>query len=234
MSFKKLKNKKEEIFKGLSWIPKTLAMKVYDLDKLAFNYEDLQQELNISLWKAIESYVSLIKQDKKPKINISRYCYSSVMNEKINWIRKLNRNKRSFELLPIENKTIYCDSEDEFSKIKIVSKTLKIIVDGIDILDISVPDLWKQIFVDSLIGYNYTEISEIYGISISVVKNNIHKVRSEIKKKYFSILENLFKEKTFHIGNEIIEEGDEIVHTSFVRNNKQSFNRPNKFAKLFK
>ena len=233
MSFKKLESKKEQIFKDLFWIPETLAMKVYDLDKLAFNHEDLQQELKIVLWKSISRYVELIKENKKPKINIRRYCYTAVMNEKINWIRKLNRNKRGFELLPIENKTIYCDSEDEFSKIKIVDKTLKIIVDGINILDIPVPDLWKQIFMDSIIGYNYAEISEIYGISISVVKNNIHKIRLEIRKKYFSILKNLFKEKTFHIGNEVIEE-DEVIHTSFVRNNKQSFNRPNKFAKLFK
>ena len=202
---------KEKFFKELSWIPKYMATTVFNLEKMTFSTEDLEQELSLTLWKAIEKYYEMISIGKKPKASIKRYCWVACKNSKGNFIRKINRNKRNVGKDSLTEHDIFIKHGFE-SEFKIdMSKKYKIIIDEIDILNFEYPNIYKAIFKDLIIGYSYQEVSEKYKINIGTIKVSIFKLRKKIKKKYYTIFENFFEDKALYIyrKQECSEEGNE-------------------------
>ena len=230
-----IRKKKEKIFKELSWIPKYFSSKVYDLQKLNFTKEDLEQEFNLVLWKAIEYYFSLIKEGRKPKTDIYRYCFIAIQNEKINFIRKINTNKRDLLYISLSNHDVVANqSFDESIEIKMAEEG-KLIVDGIDILDFPYDSEYKRIFKDLLIGFTSKEVSEIYQIPDSTIRANICRMKHIIRSNFSDVLANLFKEKTLSIFVDK-EEEEMLPVVSESRNmkiNKTSNKKSDFYPKVF-
>lgn len=233
---KDIRKMKEEFLQKNFWIPEFLASQVYNLDKIGFTKSDLEQELKIVLWKSIEKYFTLLKEGKPPNITIGRYCYASCQNKKIDFIRMINRGKREIEGISIsDGKHDVLKFVDEIEIKGIDKKELIIEIDGINILDIPVPDFNKLIFKDYLLGYTMQELSECYSRSKGNISQIIFKVRKEIRRKFSSILENNFQEKTFSLFKVEFDESDqnEFVYKNEggkrrvknVNNNLKKFNK---------
>lgn len=230
-----IKKEKEKVFKELSWIPKYFSTKIFDYHKLNMTQQDVIQELNIALWKSIEFYYKLILEDKKPKIEIKKYCYIAVQNEEINLIRKIHRIKRDIIYTSLSNHDIFQSFGEDISLQ--ISEEGKLIIDGIDILDFPYNEEYKRIFKDLIIGYTFQEVSEIYNIPVGTIKTNIYKMRKIIRKNFREIFQNFFSEKTFYLFKDEDENEDTKKENDIFQERKriQNFNkRENPFKKFRK
>lgn len=216
-----MKEEKEKIFEQLLWMPRFLSLKIYNIEKLGFNLQDMQQELSIKLWESIETYFNMKEKDRK--INLKTYCWTSLQNKKIDYIRKINREKRDIDFTSISGSEIYQSFDEKI--ITDLSKDCKLIIDGYDVLNVDCDNVMKRIYKDFVLGYSINELSEIYGFHISKVKKIIGKVRKLVRQKFLSVMENFSKEKTFILFRE--EEPEEIL----IQNKIENSNRRRKYEK---
>ena len=148
----------QELYEELSWIPEYLSQTVHSLGKLSFEREDLKQELRLKLWESLNKYFQLIKEEKKPKVNIRRYCHTACLNRKVDFIRMLLAYKRNNETVNISQSNIDIGKEDSDLFIEIDSDSeedLTIKIDGFDILSVVDEKIKKMVFKDFILGLTY-------------------------------------------------------------------------------
>ena len=183
---KSQKKKKELLFEELLWIPEYLS-KVYNLQKIGYEQDDIKNDLRIILWKSINAYLKLLRNGNKPKCSIRAYAHKSCINAKGNIIRKLYAEKN--------NKTvgmeIYADIGIEKNidininikgDVKIFGQSL------FQFLDIDKNKI--IIFKKYLIGFSYEELSIMFDLSLQQIKNILFQVRKEIRKKFATLKNN--------------------------------------------
>lgn len=200
----------QELFDELQWIPEYLSQTVHSLGKLSFEKEDLKQELRLKLWESLNAYFQLIKQGKKPKMNIRRYCHAACLNRKVDFIRMLLANKRTFEQINLSEMNTDIGKEETNINIEFdedCEEDLAIKIDGFDILSVTDDLRKKLIFKDFILGFSYIEISILYGITKDQVNNIIHDMRKKIREKFSDDYVKQFDFQTlFYIEREIEEE----------------------------
>ena len=101
---KKKRNIKLEVFKKFQWMPRYFSSKVFNIHKINFTKEDLEQELNLALWRSIKNYFS--NYDKLKHIKIGQYCFVSCKNAKGDFIGRINRLKRDITYSSLSNHEI--------------------------------------------------------------------------------------------------------------------------------
>ena len=163
-------NKKlqEVIFKKFHPLVKVYARKLFNLDLISFEVEDVEQELSIRLFKAIQKYLlnwQKYKQTKKHK-PMPLQCYVRlVMNNRIKDLM--------FQIM--KQKRLKCLDEYEigyetnFSCIDVEKN--KYVIDNIDLLD-KLQGQEKKIFILYLRGYNVNKLTTIFkGLNVNKIVN---------------------------------------------------------------
>jgi len=194
-----MKKKLQSVFEEMLWIPEYLSRGVHSLQKISMEQDDIKQELRMALWLSLRKYVSLIKEGRKPQVDIRRYCHLACINKKIDLIRKTLRDKAQYNFNVSDFDVGKYDSENN---IHIDIDNLVIMVDGINILIFEEDEMKKMLFKDFIIGFSYKELSFNYGITVSMVKNYIHQTRLKIRNQFFKLfginIENFIESKTLY------------------------------------
>lgn len=188
----------KELFEELRWIPEYLSKRVNNLAKISYEEKDLRQELDLKLWQSLNDYFHLIKEGKKPRVNIRRYCHTACLNRKVDFIRFTLNQKANKEKVCLNEGGIDIGKQDFSITLEVgdYDEDLKIMVDGMDILETECDDIKKMMFKDFIIGFSYEEIAFNYNVKINIVRSNIFKTRKKVKENYFKNNENLFDLET--------------------------------------
>lgn len=126
--------------------------------------EDIVQEFFIYLWQK-RSDISISK-------SVKSYCYSSVKNRCISWLRKQNCDKEYIDCQLDLGSGVYANDAVEYKELKdIFDQCLE-----------KLPTRCRQVFILSrLDGLRQHNISEILGICINTIKGQMGKALSMLR-----------------------------------------------------
>lgn len=130
-----------------------------------FDYEDLYQEILISIWRSLKNF--------KSESMLSTWIYKVVLNTCLTYRRNQNRNPQYHSLEVVkEHLNIKMFSSEE-GKVNILYASLK---------KLSKDD--RSLIFLYLEGKKYEEISEITGISNSNVGVKINRIKKKLQEIY--------------------------------------------------
>ena len=141
--------------------------------------EDIQQELKIRLWTAIESYLKKYKEYKKTgrekPVPLKFYLKTVMINKVKDFIRDINS-----EVKTVPMSTINFDYGTEDFNVNVDFRNKKVMVGLTDILH-DIPEDEKKFFMLYLKGFPISKINKINKSKKSAknsIKRNIEKLRT--------------------------------------------------------
>ena len=155
------------------------AKKVFNLGNIAYSREDVEQDLKIRLWTALESYLIKYKQYKKTgrekPVPLKFYLKTVMINKVKDFIRDINA-----ELKTVSFSDINFDYGTEDFNVSVDFKKKQLMVGMTDILQ-DIPDDEKKFFMLYLKGFPISKINKINKSKKSAknsIKRNIDKLKA--------------------------------------------------------
>lgn len=185
----------EMLFIKYEHLAKKYALKVFNLDRISFDKEDVQQEFRLKLFQVIIAYGKALSEKKNP-IPLNIYIRSSLGNFVQDFIEKIEHDKNRMVILHGDHTFDYAVFKDSYCEIDL--KKCQIIINGFDLLD-GLSQRQKLIFCMYCEGHDLKKLNRLFKMDCEVV---IKRRRAFIAKNKQKFISNNAKEFLVNINND--------------------------------